>query len=184
MEAGRQNVCQHGQIHYLGQSLVLVRELEQVEVSVGNHDVTGLSADPTAHVDIAIGATGATRIDRQADAGVCLTASTAPSTGDIERHRHKITQLHHLDVRALLDHLASDLVPEHHPCRGSRATADHMLVGPTDIGRDDLQDYAVLDLAALRVLELWISDILDLHLARPGVDDAAIPAHDEPLLNF
>jgi hypothetical protein len=58
-----------------------------------------------------------------------------------------------------------------------------MLVGSTDIGRDDLQDYAVLDLAALRVLELWICDILDLDLARPGVDDAAISAHDEPLLN-
>jgi hypothetical protein len=39
-----------------------------------------------------------------------------------------------------------------------------MLVGSTDIGRDYLQDYAVLDLAALRVLELWISDILDLDL--------------------
>jgi hypothetical protein len=26
-----------------------------------------------------------------------------------------------------------------------------MLVGSTDIGRDDLQDYAALDLAALRV---------------------------------
>jgi hypothetical protein len=49
-EAVRQNVG-----HDLGQSLVLVSELEQVEVSVGNHDVTGLSADPTAHVDIAIG---------------------------------------------------------------------------------------------------------------------------------
>jgi hypothetical protein len=58
-----------------------------------------------------------------------------------------------------------------------------MLVGSTDIGRDDLQDYAVLDLAALRVLELWISDILDLDFSRPGVNDAAISAHDEPLLN-
>ena len=58
-----------------------------------------------------------------------------------------------------------------------------MLVGSTDMGRDDLQDHAMLDLTALRVLELWITNILDLDLARPGVDDAAIPAHDEPLLN-
>jgi hypothetical protein len=35
-----------------------------------------------------------------------------------------------------------------------------VLVGSTDIGRNDLQDYAMLDLAAVRVLELWISDIL------------------------
>jgi len=41
----------------------------------------------------------------------------------------------------------------------------------------------MLDLAALRVLELWIGDILDLDLARPGVYAAAIPAHDKPLLN-
>ena len=50
MEAGRQNVRQHGQVHDLGQGLVLVRKLEQVEIGVGDHDVAGLPADPAAHV--------------------------------------------------------------------------------------------------------------------------------------
>ena len=182
MKAGRQNVRQHGQVHDLGQGLVLVRELEQVEVGIGDHDVAGLSADPAAHVDIAVGAAGATGIDRQANAGVRLPAGAASSTGDVERHRDKIAQLDHLDIRALLDHLARDLVPEHHPCRGSCATADHVLIGSADIGRNDLQDHAMLDLAASRVLELGISDILDLDFSWLGVDDAAIFAHDKPLL--
>ena len=50
MEAGRQNVRQHGQVHDLGQGLVLVRKLEQVEIGVGDHDVAGLPADLAAHV--------------------------------------------------------------------------------------------------------------------------------------
>ena len=40
----------------------------------------------------------------------------------------------------------------------------------------------MLDFAALRVLELWIGDILNLDLTWPGIDDAAISTHDKPLL--
>jgi hypothetical protein len=37
-----------------------------------------------------------------------------------------------------------------------------VLIGSADIGRNDLQDHAMLDLAAPRVLELGIGDILNL----------------------
>jgi hypothetical protein len=40
----------------------------------------------------------------------------------------------------------------------------------------------MLDLAASRVLELGIGDVLNLDLSRLGVDDATIFAHDKPLL--
>jgi hypothetical protein len=56
-----------------------------------------------------------------------------------------------------------------------------VLIGPADIGRNDLQDHAMLDLAALRIFELGIGDILNLDFARLGVDDTTISAHDKPL---
>ena len=40
----------------------------------------------------------------------------------------------------------------------------------------------MLDLAASRVLELGIGDVLDLDFSWLGVDDATIFAHDKPLL--
>ena len=40
----------------------------------------------------------------------------------------------------------------------------------------------MLDLAALRVLEFGIRDILDLDFSRLGIDDAAISAHEPPRL--
>ena len=166
----------------LDRASVLVRELEQVEIGIGDHDVAGLAADPAAHVHITIGAAGATGIDRQAHAGIRLPAAAASSTGDVERHRDQIAQRDHLDIRTLLDHLARDLVPEHHACRSSCAAAHHVLIGSADIGRNDLQDHAMIDLATLRVLELGIGDVLNLDFAWLGVDDATIFAHDKPLV--
>ena len=184
METGRQDVRQHGQVHDLGQRLVLVRELEQIEIGIGDHDVAGLPADPAAHVDIAIGAAGATGIDRQAHAGIRLPAGAAPPTSDVERHRDQIAQRDHLDVRPFLDHLAGDLVAEHHPCRRGCAAAHHVLIGSADIGRNDLQNHAMLDLVTSRVFEFGIGDVLNLDFSRLGVDDAAILAHDKPLMRI
>jgi hypothetical protein len=82
VKGGRQDVGQHRQVHDLGQRLVLVRELEQVEVGIGDHDVAGLAADPTAHVDIAVGTARATGVDREAHAGVRL-----PAVGTVHRRR-------------------------------------------------------------------------------------------------
>jgi hypothetical protein len=73
-------------------------------------------------------------------------------------------------------------VPEHHAWRRSCAAADHVLIGSADIGRNDLQNHAMLDLAASRVLELGIGDVLNLDLSWLGVDDATIFAHDKTSL--
>src|SRR6202035_1755729 len=73
---------------------------------------------------------------------------------------------------------------EHHACRASCAAADHVLVGSADIGRNHFEDHAVLDLAASRILELRIGNVLDLDFPWFSVDDATIFAHDKPLLQW
>jgi hypothetical protein len=51
-----------------------------------------------------------------------------------------------LDVAALLDHLARDLVSQHQPGGRGGPAAHHVLIAATNIGGDDLQDDAVIDL--------------------------------------
>jgi hypothetical protein len=97
-----------------------------------------------------IGATGATGIDRQAHAGIRLPTGATSPANDVKGHRDEIAQCDHLDIRALFYHFARDLVPEHHSSRGSCAAANHVLIGSADIGRNHLQDHAMLDLAASR----------------------------------
>src|ERR1700731_1141171 len=66
-----------------------------------------------------------------------------------------------------------------------KARASHRLLRDVlCIGRNDLQDHAMLDLAASRVLEFGIGNVLDLDFSWLGVDDAAIFAHDKPLLQW
>ncbi len=55
VEPGGEDVRQHGQIEDLLQRLVLVRELQEVPVRVRHQHVLGLTADPAAHVDAAVG---------------------------------------------------------------------------------------------------------------------------------
>ena len=74
VEPGRQDVSQHRQISDLRHCLGLVREFEQVEVGIGGVDVAGLAADPAAHVNIAVGTSRATGIDRWAHPGIRLPA--------------------------------------------------------------------------------------------------------------
>jgi hypothetical protein len=177
MEAGRQDVGEHGEIADLFHRPVTVREFQEVEIGIGNGDVAGLPADPAAHVDIAVGAAGARRIDGQAHAGVLRLAAAAAAAGDVERHGDDIADLEHLDIDALLDDLAGDLVAENKPRHRRGAAAHHMLVRSADIGRDHLQDHAMLDPAPVGGLELRIIDVMDFDLAGSHIDDATVLAH-------
>jgi hypothetical protein len=105
--------------------------------------VSGLPADPSAHIDITIGAPGTVGVDVKADPGVALSTGPAPSACDVERNRDEVADLEILDVTALLDHFAGDLVSEHHAGRRRRAAAHHVLVGVADVRRDDLENDAV-----------------------------------------
>src|ERR671935_1147746 len=74
-------------------------------------------------------------------------------------------------------------------CGGS--SADHVLVGSTDVGRDDLEDDAVLALAADVSLvdprsvlenELRVIDGLNLDLAGLDIGDCLVTWHEPSLL--
>src|SRR5215208_2365669 len=110
--AGREDVRQHGQVADLLHRLVLVGELEQVPVGVGDGHVLGLAAQPAAHVDIAVGGAGPGRVDVLADAGVALLAVAAAAAGDVEGDADQVADLDELDVAADLGDLAGDLVAE------------------------------------------------------------------------
>src|SRR5215216_2892450 len=62
------------------------------------------------------------------------------------------------------------------PSGGGGPPADHVLVAPADVGRHHAQDDAVLQrpVALLGQLELGVVEVLDLHPARTGVDDALV----------
>jgi len=110
MKAGRQDVRQHRQICNFGHSLRFVRELDQVEIRVRNEDKFSLAADPSAHVDIAIGSAGAPRIDVKTDSGFLFPAGAASSAGNVEGNRNQVALLDEFDIHASFDHLAGNLV--------------------------------------------------------------------------
>jgi hypothetical protein len=116
----------------------LVRELQAVEVGVRHHDVFGLTADPPAHIDITVSATGALGVDIQANAGIALATGAATAASHIEGNRDEIPDAEVFDVTADLDDLAGDLMTQHHAGRRRGSAAHHVLVGTTNIRRDDL----------------------------------------------
>jgi hypothetical protein len=198
VEAGGEDVRQQRQVLDLLDGLVLVGELQQVEVRVRDHDVLGLPADPAAHVHVAVGGAGARRVHVEADAGVAALAGGAAAAGDVERDGADVADVEELAVVAELHDLAGDLVPEDHVAARERsAPADHVLVGAADVGRDDLEDRAVVALALLALaldrgahrveLELRVRDALDLDVVRAHEDHAAVasllPGGEVPLGN-
>ncbi len=177
VEAGRQNIREHGQVADLRHRPVAIREFQQVEVGIGDRHIFRLATDPAAHIHITVGAAGAGGVHRQADAGILRLAAAATAAGHVERHGNDVANLQHLDVDALLDDFAGDFVTKNEArhCRG--AAAHHVLVGAADIGGNNLENDAVLDPAAIRRLKLRVVDVADLDLTRPHVDDASVPAH-------
>ncbi len=168
------NIGKAGQIADLIHRLSFVRKLQQIEVGIGHHDIVGLPADPSAHIDISVGAPGTVGVDVKADTGVTLSAGPAPAACDVERNRHQVADLQIFDVAAFLDHFACDLVSEHHAGRCCRAAADHVLVGAADIRRYDLENDAVIDRLSCRIAEGRKVDVLNFDAAGLEVNHAAI----------
>ncbi len=188
--AGGEDVRQHRQIEDLLHRGVLVRELEEVPVGVGHRHVLGLTADPAAHVDVAVRRAGTVGVDVEADAGIPGLAHPAPPAGDVEWDRAQVALLDELHPRAGLDHLAGDLVAEDEPLRCGRASSDHVLVRTADVGRDAFQDRRVGELAThiggvdprpVSELEAREIDVVDLHLPRAHVGNASVVSHLSPL---
>ncbi len=187
METGREDVREHGQVEDLLHRLFLVGELEQVPVGVGNQDVLGLTADPAAHVDVAVRRSGPIRVDVLADAGLALLAVATAAAGDVERHGDEVADLDEFDSRAGLDDLTGDLVAKDEAHRRGGAAADHVLVAAADICCDGLDDRAVRNLTAhigrvdprsVLELEYRVIGVVDLDFAWTHVGDAFVAGHD------
>src|SRR5208282_6602093 len=103
VEAGGENVGEHGEVLDLRHRLGLVGERNEVEVGVGDHDVLGLATNPTTHVDVAVGSTGAARVDVETDSGLFGTAGAAAATSDVEGNGDEVSFLDVLDVGAEFD---------------------------------------------------------------------------------
>src|SRR4029450_13445685 len=139
------------------------------------------------HVDIAVGGPGPGRVDVLADAGVALLAVAAAPAGDVEGDADHVPDVDELDVAADLGDLAGDLVAEGLALGGGGPPPDHVLVGAADVGGDDLEDDAVLQLAVVLLGELQLGEveILDLDLTWSGVDDALVGiGHSGSLLHW
>ena len=135
---GRENVGQQRQVFDLRHCLFLVRKLHQVEIGIRNKDVLRLSADPAAHVHIAIGCAGTRRVHRQTDTSRAFAAVAAAAASDVEWHAHQIADVHRLDVIALLDDFACDLVTQNQSPWSRSPAADHVLIGTANVGRHNL----------------------------------------------
>jgi hypothetical protein len=133
VEAGREDVGEHGEVHDLLECLVAIGELQEVPVGVGNEDELGLAAHPTTHVDVAVGAAGAVGVHVEADAGLAFLAVATAAAGDVERHRDDVADLDELHVGPDLDHLTGDLVSEDQvrPCGTFRPTLAGFTPGPS-----------------------------------------------------
>ena len=68
------------------------------------------------------------------------------------------------DVGAGFDDFAGDLVAENHAGGCGGAAADHVLIGAADVGGDDLQDDAVIDLFSVPDSAFWGSRWTELRL--------------------
>jgi hypothetical protein len=158
MKSGREDIRQHGQILDLRHCLVFIRELDQIEIGVRDQHVLRLSTDPPSHIDIPIRPARATRIDVQAYASLLLTTGTATSARDID----EVADFEVLNVFASLDNFAGDFVTENHSCRRGGPASYHMLIRTADVGRDNLENDAVLDVFPGRILHCWKINRLDL----------------------
>src|SRR5207302_10268368 len=105
--------------------------------------VLGRTADPAAHVDVAIRRAGSFGVDVEAHPRVALLAHATAPAGDVERDRAQVPNLDELDPRARLDDLTGDLMAENEALGGSGASTDHVLVRAADVGGHALQDRRV-----------------------------------------
>jgi hypothetical protein len=113
---------------------------------------------------------------RQTSVPAFLAVATTPAR-DVKRHRDQVTLPDEFNAAAAFDDFAGNLMPEDQSGRRRGAPADHVLVAAADVGRDRLDDDAVVDFPFLRRLQFRIVDALYLDLARPEINHSVIGSH-------
>ncbi|WP_249212047.1 hypothetical protein [Gluconobacter cerinus] len=82
--------------------------------------------------------------------------------------------MNHLDIRSGFDDFAGNFVTEHQPGWRCRAPSDHMLVGAADIGGDDLENDAVVNLPAIGCFHSGVVDPLDFNMIGAKINDPSV----------
>ena len=136
-----------------------------------------MSTDPTAHIDVAVGATRSRRVHVETDVGTARFAVAASSARDVERHRDQVASVDEFNAAAAFDNFAGYLVPQDQSGRRRGAPVHHMLVAAADVSRDRFDDDAVVDFLSLRRLQLGVVNALYLDFARPQINHSMIRSH-------
>jgi hypothetical protein len=147
VKTGREDIGEQGQIFDLSHGPIPIRELQEVEIGVRDHDILGLAANPSTHVHVSVSRSRTCRVYIQTNARSPFLAVATATASYIERNRTQITFFDELNIPAGFDHLSGNLVPQDEADRGCGSTAYHVLVATADIGGDDLQDHTVIALS-------------------------------------
>src|ERR1700733_6573533 len=177
VKARGEDVGEHGEVFDLRHGLCSVGESDEVEGGVGDHDEFCLTADPAAHIDVAVGSAGAAGVNVEADSGLLVAAGATAAAGDVEGDGDKVAHAEVFDVGAGLDNFAGNLVSENHAGGCGGAATDHVLVGAADICRDDLQDDAVVDLFSGGILQFGEVNGLDFYFVLSEKNYSSVFSH-------
>src|SRR5712671_233608 len=190
VEARRENVRQQRKILDLRHGFVLVGEFHQIEIRVRYQNIFGLTANPSAHIDVTISGAGTRRIYGQTNSGLAFTAIAATAAGDVEGDRTQVADIQHFDIDTLFNNFSRDLVSENQSLWGRGAASNHVLIGPADVGRHNFQYDAVRGVfPAERIglarghLQLRVIDRFHFDFSRAYVGNSTIARHTKsPLL--
>src|SRR5205814_10290489 len=104
--------------------------------------------------------------------------------GDVEWNSDQVTNVQHLNIAALLDHFARDLMSQNQSLRSRRPPTHHVLIRPADVGSDDLQDHPVRGVFSPERIRLTLGHLelrkgygLNLHHSRLDVRNSSITRH-------
>src|SRR5664280_1474030 len=171
--AGGENVGQHHVVVLF--FLCIVRELEAVEVGVGNAKVFGLYSAVRSHAGETVGRTGRSGIGSKTKPSKTAFTIFAEAARDIERKTHPVADLDPVHDFAHLHDLAEILVAEDSAFLHVGPALVHVQVGATDVGARDLHQ---------RIggpFDFRVRDIFDDYVARTFINECF---HEDSSLIF
>src|SRR5437773_10734795 len=128
MKTGGHDIGKQRQIADLFHSASFFRQPQQVEISVRDHDVLGLPADPSAHIDVAVSRARPSRIYVQTNAGFSIFAIPAAAARDVEWNRDEVADLAVFHVASTFSDFACTLLPQAQAFRRASAVANQALI--------------------------------------------------------
>src|SRR5207244_6533571 len=135
MKTGGHDIGKQRQVADLFHSASFFRQPQQVEISVRDHDVIRLPADPAAHIDVAVSRARPSRIYMQTNAGFSIFTIPATPACDVEWNGDEVADFDVFHVTSSFDDFACNLMPKDQSLMRCSATANHVLIAAADVGR-------------------------------------------------